>query len=180
MTSKRRAATLSYRMDVSVRTGQTRAQKEMTLVSLPFESLQKEKVCLLMEVMGKEDSARSIVHECEVIVQHAVLEAEGGAAERLDSALKEMNGLLKGMLVSGAVQDVHMIIAIMDREDVLHISHAGRAEGYLIRKGIASQITEYSGKPTPAFVHIASGAIEPNDILVFSTQRLLRSLTAGS
>jgi len=171
-------ATLSYRMDISVRTGHTRAQRDMTLVSLPFESMQKEQVCLLMEVLGKDDSARTIVHECELIVQHAVLEAEGDAAERLDSALKEMNGLLKGMLLSGAVQDVHMIIAIMDRNDVLHISHAGRAEGYLIRKGIASQITEYSGgKPTPAFVHIASGAIEPNDMLVFSTQRLLRLLT---
>ncbi len=150
----------------------------MTLVSLPFESLQKEPVCLLMEVMGKDDNARNVVRECEMIVKHAVLEAEGGAAERLDSALKEMNGLLKGMLVSGAVQDVHMIIAILDHDDVLHVSHAGRAEGYLIRKGIASQITEYSGgKPVPAFVHIASGVTEPNDILVFSTQRLLRSLT---
>lgn len=164
-------------MDASVRTGHTRAHKEMTLVSLPFESLQKEQVCLLMEVMGKDESARAIVHECEMIVKHALLEAEGDAAERIDSALKEMNGLLKGMLVSGAVQDVHMIIAIMDRSDVLHVSHAGRAEAYLIRKGVASQITEYSGKPTPAFVHIASGAIEPNDMLVFSTQRLLRSLT---
>ncbi len=177
MTNLLQVATLSYRMDVSVRTGQTRALKDMSLVSLPFESLQKEQVCLLMEVMGNPDQSKVIERECESIVKHAILEAEGGAAERLDSALKEMNGLLKGMLLSNAVQDIHMIIAIMDRDDVLHVSHAGRAEGYLVRKGIASQITEYSGKPTPAFVHIASGQIEPNDMLVFSTQRLLRSLT---
>ena len=147
-------------------------------MALPFETLHKEQVCLLMEVSGNVDGAHTIVRECEAIVKHAILEAEGDAAERLDSALKEMNGLLKGMLVSGAVQDVHMIIAILDKEDTLHVSHAGRAEAYLIRKGAASQITEYSvGKPTPAFVHIASGHIEPNDMLVFSTQRLLRSLT---
>jgi hypothetical protein len=165
-------------MDISVRTGQTRASQGMSLVALPFESLQKEKAVLLMEVMGDDDQARSIERECESTVKHALLEAEGDAATRLDSTLKEMNGLLKGMLVSGAVQDVHMLIAILDASDVLHVSHAGRAEGYLIRKGVASQVTEYSGgKPTPAFVHIASGQIEPNDILVFSTQRLLRSLT---
>jgi hypothetical protein len=150
----------------------------MSLVSLPFETLHKEHVCLLMEVMGKDEGTRTIARECEAIVKHALLEAEGDAAERLDSALKEMNGLLKGMLVAGAVQDVHMIIAILDRANVLHVSHAGRAEAYLVRKGTASQITEYSpGKPTPAFVHIASGQIEANDILIFSTQRLLRSIT---
>lgn len=171
-------ATLSHCMDISVRTGQTRASKDMHLVSLPLETLQKEKVVLLMEIMGQGEAVRTVEHECESIVKHAVLESEGGAAERLDSALKEMNGFLKGMLVSGAVQDTHMIIAILDRDDTLHVSHAGRAEAYLIRKGIASQITEYStGKPTPAFVHIASGQIERNDIVVFSTQRLLRSLT---
>lgn len=164
-------------MDVSVRTGQTRASKDIILVSLPFETLQKEQVCLLMEVMGKDESARTVVRECESIVKHAILEAEGSAPEKLDSALKEMNGLLKGMLLSGAVADVHMIIAILDANSVLHVSHAGRAEAYLIRKNTASQITEYGGKPTPAFVHIASGQIDPNDLIVFSTQRLLRSLT---
>lgn len=164
-------------MDVSVRTGQTRARKDVILVSLPFETLQKEQVCLLMEVMGHEDAARTVVREAEAIVKHAIIEAEGTAPERLDSALKEMNGLLKGMLISGAAQDVHMIIAILDNNDVLHVSHAGRAEAYLVRKGAASQITEYAGKPTPAFVHIASGQIDPNDILIFSTQRLLRSIT---
>lgn len=165
-------------MDVSVRTGQTRAPRDVLLVALPLTSLHKEHVCLLMEILGEDDKTKTVARECEAIVKHALLEAEGDAAERLDSTLKEMNGLLKGMMVSGAVQDIHMLIGILDDSGMLHVSHAGRAEAYLIRRGVASQITEYTtGKPTPAFVHIASGKIEKNDMVVFSTQRLLRSIT---
>jgi hypothetical protein len=165
-------------MDVSVRTGQTRAAQDVTLIALPFTSLHGERACLLMEIIGAPDNAKTVAHECEAILKHALLEAEGEAAERLDGTLKEMNGLLKGMLVSGTIHDIHMLIGILDASNVLHVSHAGRAEAYLIRKGSASQVTEYStGKPTPAFVHIASGQIEKNDIVIFSTQRLLRALT---
>ncbi len=150
----------------------------MSLVSLDFESLQGDHVCLLMEIIGKTDPAKTVARECETVLKHALLEAEGDAAERLDGTLKELNGLLKGMLVSGAVQDVHMLIGVADTNGMLHVSHAGRAEAYVVRKGVASQITEYAmGKPTPAFVHIASGAIEKNDVVIFSTERLLRSLT---
>jgi len=165
-------------MDAAVRTGSTKAPRDLSLVTLSLESLHGEKVCLLMEITARDKEARAIEHECEVIIKHALLETEGEAAERLDGALKELNGLLKGMLVSGAVHDAHMIVSILDKEDFLHVSHAGRAEAYLIRRGSASQVTEYSaGKPTPAFVHIASGKLESGDLVILSTQRLLRALT---
>lgn len=147
------------------------------LVSLSLESLHGEPVCLLMELTGKEKDALVVERECETIVRHALLEADGDAAQRLDSALKELNGLMKGMLVSGTIHDIHMLICIRDQEDVLHVSHAGRAEAYLIRRGTASQITEYAGRPTPAFVHIASGQLERGDLVILSSQRLLRTLT---
>lgn len=165
-------------MDVAVRTGSTKAPRDLSLVSLHLESLHGERVCLLMEVAAHEKEAHAIERECESVVKHALLEAEGDAAARLDGVLKELNGLIKGMLVSGAVHDVHMIIGILDNDGFLHVSHAGRAEAYLIRHGAASQITEYSaGKPTPGFVHIASGKLEGGDLVIFSTQRLLRTLT---
>lgn len=165
-------------MDVTVRTGQTKAARDVSLAALSLESAHGEQVCLLMEISGKEEGAKTVEQECTAIVRHALLESEGPAAERLDSTLKEMNGLLKGMLISNVVSDVHMLIGIVDNENALHVSHAGRAEAYLIRRAIASQITEYSGgKPAPAFVHIASGHLERRDLLVFSTQRLLRTLT---
>lgn len=165
-------------MDIAVRTGETKAPRDLSLVTLNMESLHGERVLLLMEITAHEKEAHAIERECESVVKHALLEAEGDAPQRLDGALKELNGLLKGMLVSGAVHDAHMLVAILDNEGFLHASHAGRAEAYLIRRGSASQITEYSGgKPTPAFVHIASGKLEDNDLVIFSTQRLLRTIT---
>lgn len=165
-------------MDVHVRTGSTKEPRDTSLVTLSLTSAHGEPVCFLMELHGIGKDARTVEKECEAIVEHALLQAEGDPAHRLDGTLKELNGLLKGFFASGAIQDVHMILAILDVHGILHVSHAGRAEAYLVRHGTASQITEYaSGKSLPTFVHIASGQLEPRDTVVYSTQRLLRSVT---
>jgi hypothetical protein len=165
-------------MDLVVHTGSTKAPRDTSLSSLAFETLHKETVFVVIEVQAKNRDAKTFEREVETVVRHALLETEGEAAVRLDGTLKELNGLLKGLLVSQAIDDVHMIVSILDRENMLHVSHAGRAEAYLVRHGLASQITEYStGKPTPAFVHIASGQLEKRDTLILSTQRLLRTMT---
>jgi hypothetical protein len=164
-------------MDVTVRTGSTKSPRDVSLASLSLQSMQGEQAWLVMEVEAAGREAQTVERECEAVVKHALLEAEGDAAVRLDSTLKELNGLLKGLLVSKSVSGAHMVLSILDASGVLHVSHAGQAEAYLIRKGVASQITEYSGKPAPAFVHISSGQLEARDIVVFSTARLLRTIT---
>ncbi|MDD5739248.1 MAG: hypothetical protein PHO20_00580 [Candidatus Peribacteraceae bacterium] len=165
-------------MDVTVQTGITKSTKGVSLVALSFVSSQKEQVCLLLEIEADSSEAKTTEKECITIVEHALLETEGGAAERLDGTLKELNGLLKGLILSKAIEGVHAIVTIVDRDLMLHVSHAGSAEAYIIRAGAASQITEYTrGKPVPAFVHIASGRLEARDTVVFSTQRLLRAVT---
>lgn len=165
-------------MDVSVSTGATKSPRDVSLASMTLRSAQGETILLLTEFeVGKGDRA-TVEKECEAIVRHSLAETDGDAALRLDGALKELNGLFKGLLLSGALKDVHMAVGILDRSGMLHVSHAGRAEAYLVRRGLASQITEYqSGKPTPAFVHIASGQLEPRDTVIVATQRLLRTLT---
>lgn len=170
--------TLCACMDALVRTGSTKAQRDTSLTALSLESHHGETVLLLVEVEAKNREAKTFERECELVVKHALLETEGEPSQRLDGTLKELNGLLKGLMVSGTIDEAHMVIAILDRNHVLHVSHAGRAEAYLVRGGLASQITEYStGKPAPAFVHIASGQLEKHDTLILSTQRLLRTLT---
>lgn len=170
--------TLTYRMDVSVKTGSTRAPRSILLAVNEERSAQDERIVTLFELHGDESSATTVQRECESVLKHALIETEGSSAERLDGTLKEINGLLKGMLVSGTIDDAHMLIAVLEPSGMLHVSHAGRSEAYLIRKGAASQITEYtSGKSTPAFVHISSGALQRGDIVILSSQRLLRSLT---
>lgn len=165
-------------MDMAVKTGSTRAPKSVLLACSEEKSLQDERVLMLFEIHGNDDAAKTVQRECESVLKHALLETDGVSADRLDGALKELNGLLKGMLVSGAIEDLHLLIAVIEKNGMMHVSHAGRSEAYLIRKGLASQITEYTtGKSTPAFVHISSGALQKGDIVVLSSQRLLRSLT---
>lgn len=173
-----KAGTLSHRMDVTVQTGHTKAPRDVSLLSLELTSQGGEQVVFLMEILSRSGELKVIERECETVVQHALLETEGDAAQRLDSCLKELNGLLKGFTISQAVDEAHMILAILDDSQTLHVSHAGRAEAYLMRKGVTSQVTEYSpGKPVSAFVHIASGHMEGKDVVLFSTQRLLRAIT---
>ncbi len=175
---RREAGTLTYRMDMVIKTGNTRAPRSVLLAVSDERSLQDERVVMLFHIHGNESSAKTVQRECENVLKHALLETEGDSAERLDGALKELNGLLKGMLVSGTIEDLHMLIAVVESGGMMHVSHAGRSEAYLVRKGLASQITEYtSGKSTPAFVHISSGALQKGDIVILSSQRLLRSLT---
>lgn len=165
-------------MDVTVQSGMTKSTKGVSLVALSFVSSLKEQVCLLLEIEADSSEAKTTEKECITVVEHALLETEGGAAERLDGTLKELNGLLKGLILSKAIEGVHAILAIVDHDLTLHVSHAGSAEAYIVRAGAASQITEYTrGKPVPAFVHIASGRLEARDTVVFSTQRLLRAVT---
>lgn len=165
-------------MDVSVRTGSTKAKRGSMLASEKFKSQSGEQIALLLQIEGSPTEAKTLFEECKEVVAHSLVETDGEASVRLDGVLKELNGLLKGLAFSQSVGDVHAILAILGKDGMLHVSHAGRAEAYVIRAGAASQITEYTrGKPTPAFVHIASGALEPRDVVVLSTQRLLRTVT---
>ncbi len=165
-------------MDISVQTGQTKAVGGTSLSALSFESAQGEHVVLLLQTEAEKSDAASLEKEMGNIIHTSLLETEGESAARLDGTLKELNGLLKGLLLAGSISHVHAIISIADPAGVLHVSHAGRAEAYVVRGASTSQITEYTrGKPTPAFVYIASGSLEPRDTVVLSTQRLLRAFT---
>lgn len=165
-------------MDVQIRTGRTQCPRDTALVALSWDSESDERVCLLMQIQGRSRESKTLEKECSGVIQHALLEAEGETEGRLDGTLKEINGLVKGMLVTGAIEDVHMLLAVLEPDGALHVSHAGRGEAYVIRRGTASQITEHSkGKAIPGFVHIASGTVEDRDVIVLSSQRLLRALT---
>lgn len=165
-------------MEITVQTGHTRPKRGTTLISDSFVSSSGEDVALLIQVGGSPTDAKTLEKECKTVIKHALLETEGDAAQRLDGSLKELNGLFKGLTFSQSVDEVHAILGIIDKSGVLHVSHAGRAEAYVVRGSGASQITEYTrGKPTPAFVHIASGALEQRDVIILSTQRLLRTVT---
>lgn len=166
-------------MELSVQTGASQADQGVLLWTQELLSRDgNERAVLLLQVEGEGPAAESLPEEMERIVQQALLESEGEAWNRLDGTLKELNGLIKGLLLSQAISDVHAIVAFVDSGHTLHLSHAGRAEAYLARSGAVSQITEFTkGKPLPAFVHISSGTLESGDVVACCTQRLLRAVT---
>lgn len=169
-------AFLLMKLDVSA--GQTKAPAGTVLVPLILGDHKTDRVFLLIQSHGKPEGTGTLKQECVHVLTHAVLEGEGDAYTRLESALKELNGLLKGFLLSAAVTEVHAIVGVLEQGGTLHLSHVGRSEAYLIRDGTAAQITEYSrGKPPVAFMHIVSGPLADRDNILISTQRLLRSFT---
>ena len=94
-----------------------------------------DRVFMLIHSEGRSEGSDNLRDECTSVLQHSVLEAKGEGYERLESALKELNGLLKGFLLSSAVREVHAVVGLLESGGVLHVSHVGRAEAYLIRKG---------------------------------------------
>ena len=131
-------------MEIIVQTAVSKAKRGITLVSNNFASSSGEDVVLLMQIEATPAEAKTLEKECTIVITHALLETEGEASTRLDGTLKELNGLLKGLTFSQSVGEVHAVIGIVDTSGVLHVSHAGRAEAYVVRGGSASQITEYS------------------------------------
>ena len=173
-----RIGSLIHRMEITVQSGHTSPKRGTSLASNSYTSAKGEDVVLLLQIEGSPSEAKAFEKECAAVIKHALLETDGEASVRLDGTLKELNGLLKGLSFSQSIEDVHALVGIIDKAGVLHVSHAGRSEAYVVRNGGASQITEYTrGKPTPAFVHIASGGLEPRDTIIFSSQRLLRTVT---
>ncbi|MFA5799629.1 MAG: hypothetical protein WC840_01575 [Candidatus Peribacteraceae bacterium] len=165
-------------MKLEVSTGQTKAPAGTLLVPVVLGQGKGDRVFLLIHSEGRGEGSDNLREECLSVLTHSVLEAQGGGYERLESALKELNGLLKGFLLSATVRDVHAIVGLLEANGLLHLSHVGRAEAYIIRDGVATQITEYSrGKPPSVFMHIASGPVQERDHFLVSTQRLLRAIT---
>lgn len=165
-------------MKIEVWTGQTKAPAGTVLVPVVLGDSKSDRVFFLLHSEGKSEGSDNLREECTNVLKHAVLDSEGEGYERLESALKELNGLLKGFLLSEAVRDVHAIVGLFEQSGTLHLSHVGRAEAYVVRDGAATQITEYSrGKPPQAFMHIVSGPVQSRDHFIISTQRILRTMT---
>jgi hypothetical protein len=168
-------------MKYTIKTIATSARESTALHQRVLRSTSNEDVMILFAANGDHAAAERLYNEAEKVLERAFLNNDGSTEERLDGVLKELNGLIKGLLLTKTITDVQAILAIIDERGMLYISHAGRAEAYVVRSGAANQITEYSkGKPLPNFIHIASGQLEPGDTVMCSTERLLRAVTPAN
>ncbi|MEK7137208.1 MAG: hypothetical protein AAB853_02895, partial [Patescibacteria group bacterium] len=142
----------------------------------------EQQAITLLRIDGREREVEQLVQEWYATLERSLLRAEEEPYERLEGTLKELNGLLKGTLISGNVQEVNGIVALWDDgTSSLHIAQAGRAEAYLTRKGSTVQVTESAGtsREHAQFLHISSGSIQEGDVVILCTERLLRVMTSA-
>ena len=162
-----------------IKTAKTKARRDVHLAARTFDAETGEKVISLLRIDGREKECDHFIHEWNHTVERTLAHAEEEPYERMEGALKELNGLLKAIQISDHIDEVHAMLGIHDRDGILHVSQAGRAEGYLVRDSSTAQITERTGgRGTHAqFLYISSGDIVSTDVVILSTERLLRSIT---
>lgn len=108
--------------------------------------------------------------------------------ERFENALKGINDAVKALQEEKNFKfaaNLHIIAGIIF-DNTLYLSQCGEAEAYLIRRNHVSVISEglsdnSSGlDDDEVFTNIASGVLESDDLIIFSSTRLLRYITKNN
>ncbi len=98
--------------------------------------------------------------------------------ERFEEAVRLVNKALQKMKeekASDYLGNLHILIAAIV-DNTLYLTQTGEAEAYLVRKRLCSTVSEGLGEDDGAeyFANIASGTLEPGDLVLLSSTRLLR------
>ena len=97
--------------------------------------------------------------------------------DRFEMALKSANSTYQGFQIP-LENTPEIVVALFDFND-LYLSQAGKSEAYLVRDRQVSQITESIEQNQDLFTNILSGSIAVNDAVIFTSDRLLRFMTAN-
>jgi hypothetical protein len=141
----------------------------------------EDQVFLVMEIEGETKYARATSQKILEILEDIYFDgSDTPAYERFENALKEVNLLvstLKEKKGGKGFGGVSALAGVLSGNE-LHLTQAGSAEAYLLRKNKFTMISEgLSGKAEDLFTNIATGDVLPDDKLIFSTTRLLRLAT---
>lgn len=97
--------------------------------------------------------------------------------ERFEEAVRHVNKALnkiKEEKASDFLGNLHILIAAIV-DNTLYLTQTGEAEAYLVRKRLCSTVSEGLGDDGgDYFANIASGTLEPGDLVLLSSTRLLR------
>ena len=139
-----------------------------------------DQVWVAIEIIGDSKYARSTAQSIIDTLDEMFFDKyELSAYERFEQALKEVNIIVNNLKEKRkkSFGKINAIIAVFSGQE-LHLTQAGDAEAYLIRKNKFSMISEgLSSKSNDLFVNIASGELMSDDKLIFASGRLLRLAT---
>ena len=97
--------------------------------------------------------------------------------DRFEEALKMANVAFKKHQAQVPTTP-DMIVAFFDFHH-LYLTQSGQSEAYLLREGQVSQITEIPEDSEDLFLNILSGQVSIEDVVMLSSHRILRTLTAN-
>ena len=100
---------------------------------------------------------------------------------RFEDAVKAVNKSLAQVKAENAtsyIGNLNVLIAAI-KDDGLYLTQCGEAEAYLIRKRLCTNVSEglQDEQSTEVFTNIASGTIEPGDMVLLSSTRLYRYIS---
>ena len=111
------------------------------------------------------------------IVDHMEASNIADHYDRFEDALKAANLEAKKAGLTGK-NPPEMVVSYFDFHQ-LYLSQSGSSEAYLIRDNGVSQITEVSEASDDLFLNILSGQVMVEDVILMSSNRILRTLTAN-
>ncbi len=111
------------------------------------------------------------------IVDHMETSKIENHYDRFEDALKAANVEAKKNNITGA-NPPEIVVAYFDLHQ-LYLSQCGPSEAYLIRDHGVSQITEIADQAESLFLNILSGQVMIDDVILLSSNRILRTLTAN-
>jgi len=142
----------------------------------------REEVFALIELADMPANGEAIIKTiCSTLKELCFLDQQTDPYDRFETALKEINAVVseaRDSLPNKTLGRINAIVGIISGKD-LHLTQAGDAEAYLVRKGTITTITEglTPDDAVDAFTNIASGKVENHDKLVLASERLLRYAT---
>ena len=139
-----------------------------------------DQVWLAIEIIGDSKYSRATAQSIIDTMEEVFFDQyELTPYERFELALKEVNIIIKSLKEKRkkSFGQINAIIAILSNGE-LHLTQSNNAEAYLIRQNKFSMISEgLSSRSEDLFVNIASGDLQSDDKLIFTTARLLRLAT---
>jgi len=147
------------------------------------EEIPREEIFAIFELADRPSGSEDLIRTVFQTLQEICFVGQNqDAYERFEAALKEVNAVVSEFRESLPNKNLGRLNAVIGflSERELHITQAGEAEAYLIRKGALTTVTEGLGggdEAVDAFVNIASGKTENRDKILLATERLLRYAT---
>ncbi|MFH0776339.1 MAG: hypothetical protein V1936_01870 [Patescibacteria group bacterium] len=143
----------------------------------------REEVFAIVELADKPSGGEDLIRTVfQTLQEICFIGQQQDPYERFETALKEVNAVIaefRDSLPNKNLGRLNAVIGFLSGRE-LHLTQAGEAEAYLIRKGALTTVTEGlagDNAAVDAFVNIASGRTENRDKLLLATERLLRYAT---